>query len=325
MTHLRLVAAALLLALTAPGAHAGTVLDRVRHDGVVRCGGEARPGLMKIGTDGHSAGLLLDLCRAIGAAVLGPDGRFEFHQYESSKSYDAVRNNEDDVFFLSATEMAEEGLTGKVLPGPPVFFETTAVMVSEASPAQHLSDLAGKPICFPIARNGARHLEAWFADHKLDYIRMGFQADVEMNDAYNVQVCKGLAGEITTLAEVGIDGGVNHLKSRILPETLAAFPILAATGTRDAEWAAVVAWAVHTLQRAEVGTTYWRTGGAESLPVEADDLKLPKDWQKRVVGAAGSYADIYQRNLGDGSPYHLPRGPNAAWQNGGILLAPYID
>ena len=102
-------------------------------------------------------------------------------------------------------------------------------------------------------------------------------------------------------------------------------PILAAAGTKDAEWAAVVAWAIHTLQRAEVTTTYWTTGGAKSLPVEADELKLAKDWPQRMVDTVGTYADIYERNLGDGSPYHLPRGPDAAWQNGGILLAPYLD
>lgn len=320
-----LATAMLFTAIAASAAEAGTVLDRVRAEGVVRCGGEPRPGLVEVDKEGHARGLLLDVCRAIAAAVIGPKGRLEFHQYNSSKAFDFARNGVDDVFFLTASEMKEEDLTGKVLPGPPVFIETTAVMVSEASPVQHLEELAGKSICFPIAGNSNRHLEAWFGAHKLDFIRMGYQEEVELNDTYNVQVCKGLSGEVTTLAQTRLDGGINNLKSRILPETLAAFPVLAATSTKDAEWAAVVAWAIHTLERAEVSTTYWTTGGARSLPVEADELKLPKDWQQRMIEASGTYADIYARNLGEGSPYHLPRGLNASWQNGGILLAPYID
>ncbi len=320
-----LPAALLALALGSSTAQAGAVLDRVKAEGVLRCGAEPRPGLVKVEKNGEAHGLLLDVCRAIAAAVIGPTGRLEFHQYTSSKAYDLVRGGTDDVFFLSASEMQEEDLTGKILPGPPVFIETTAVMVAENSPAQHLEDLAGKSICFPIAANSNHHLEAWFGARKLDFIRMGYQEEVELNDTYNVQVCKGLVGEATTLAEVRLDGGVNHLKSRILPEQLAAFPIVAATGTKDAEWAAVVAWAIHTLERAEVASNHWTTGGARSMPVVAEELKLSKDWQQRMIDAVGSYADIYARNLGDGSPYRLPRGPNAAWQNGGILLAPYID
>ncbi|MDR3465460.1 MAG: hypothetical protein P4M07_05915 [Xanthobacteraceae bacterium] len=86
-----------------------------------------------------------------------------------------------------------------------------------------------------------------------------------------------------------------------------------------------MAWAVHTFERTEVATSYWTMGGTRSLPIETDELKLPKGWQKQMVDTVGTYADIYERNLGDGSPCRLPRGPNAAWQNGGILLAPYLD
>jgi general L-amino acid transport system substrate-binding protein len=154
---------------------------------------------------------------------------------------------------------------------------------------------------------------------------MAYQEDVELYDTYNVQVCRGLAGEVTTLSQVRLDGGVNGLRSRILPEPLAAFPILAATGTQDAEWSAIVAWAIHSLLRADVLTAEWAAGGLDSLPIEAPELGLDKDWQKRVVGAAGTYGDIYRRNLGDESPYKLRRGLNAPWQDGGLFIAPYAE
>jgi general L-amino acid transport system substrate-binding protein len=44
-----------------------------------------------------------------------------------------------------------------------------------------------------------------------------------------------------------------------------------------------------------------------------------------VVGAVGTYDVIYRRNLGDGSPYKLPRGLNASWQAGGLVAAPYSE
>jgi len=307
-------------------AHAGIVVDRIKAQGVVRCGGEPRPGLVSVRPDGRAMGLYLDVCRAIAAAVLGPTGRLEFRQYDSSKAYDTVRNGNDDVYFLSGAEILEENLAGKVLPGPPVFYETTAVMVADNSPVHQLADLAGKPICFSLGSNAERHLEGWFAAHHLDFNHMGYQEDVELYDTYNAQVCHGLAAEATTLAEVRLDGGVNHLRSRILPESLATFPILAATGTQDAEWSAIVAWVVHTLVRAELPEAKWAASGLDSLRIPAPELHLDQDWQKRVIGAVGSYGDIYRRNLGEGSPYKLTRGANnASVREGGLLIAPYLD
>ena len=325
MPCIRALAVALLVALQVSAAHAGSVLDRIRAQGVIRCGGEPRPGLVSVRPDGRAMGLFLDICRAIGAAVLGPEGRLEFHQYDSSKAYDAVRNGSDDVYFLSGAEILEEDLAGKVLPGPAVFYETTAVMVADNSPVRQLADLAGKPICFSLGSNAERHLDAWFAAHHLDFNHMGYQEDVELYDTYNVQVCRGLAGEVTTLAEVRLDGGVNHLHSRILPEPLAAFPIVAATGTQDAEWSAIVAWVVQTLVRAEIPAVKWASSGLDSLRIPAAELQLEKDWQQRVVKAVGSYDDIYRHNLGDGSPYKLPRGLNALREDGGLFIAPYLD
>jgi len=57
----------------------------------------------------------------------------------------------------------------------------------------------------------------------------------------------------------------------------------------------------------------------------ARELGLADDWAKRVVGAAGSYADIYARNLGDRSRLKLPRGPNAPAEAGGLFVTPYRE
>ena len=119
---------ALLLSSLASAA-AGPVLDKVKSQGVVRCGAKARPGLLELAQDGKPRGMLVDLCRAIGAAVLGPQGRIAFAAYDAESSYDGVRKGEDDVVFLTGSEILEERLAGSILPGPPVFFETTAVMV----------------------------------------------------------------------------------------------------------------------------------------------------------------------------------------------------
>jgi general L-amino acid transport system substrate-binding protein len=41
-----------------------------------------------------------------------------------------------------------------------------------------------------------------------------------------------------------------------------------------------------------------------------------------VIRAVGNYGQIYDRNLGPGTPLDLPRGQNALWTEGGLLYAP---
>ena len=47
--------------------------------------------------------------------------------------------------------------------------------------------------------------------------------------------------------------------------------------------------------------------------------------EAHVVAAAGTYADIYARNLGDRSRLNLPRGPNAPVEAGGLFVTPYRE
>jgi general L-amino acid transport system substrate-binding protein len=306
-------------------AAAGPILDRIKAQGVLHCGGVERPGLILMEDNGKASGLELDMCRAIASVVLGSNGRLEFRRYDSEKAYAAVRSGADDVSFLTGTEIIDNGLAGKVIPGPTIFNETTAIMVPENSPVHHAEELAGQTICFSLASNAQRHLEAWFAARKLPFVRMGFQEDVEMNDGYTVHYCKGLAGETTTLADTRISGETGLNNHRVLPENLAVFPIMAATGTADGQWAAIVAWTIDTLMRADAPESDWQVGGVNSLRIHAPELGLEEGWQKKLVALVGGYSEMYERNLGAKSPFHLPRGLNAGPVDGGVIVAPYSD
>jgi len=313
------------LIAAATSADAGTVLDRVKARGIVVCGGAERPGLAVPGADGRWSGLEVDICRAVATAVLGSPERMAFHRYETPKNFDAVGRNEDDLYFLTASEISEHDLAGKVAPGQTVFLQSDAVMVNASSKIQHVADLAGDSICYMIASSAERSLEAYFDAVRKDWDHRPFSEDGEMNDTYNVQHCHAVAGEITTLADTRLDRGVNKMISRILPEPLTVFPIMAATGTGDGQWSALVAWTIDTLISAERPDTRWYAGGVRAMPIAAPELGLDKDWQQRVVAAVGDYGVIFERNLGAKSPFKLERGLNANLVNGGALLAPFIE
>jgi general L-amino acid transport system substrate-binding protein len=317
------VSVAIAVSLCSP-AHAGPVIDRIKSSGVIRCGGVPRPGLVGQSTDGSPSGLYLDLCRAIGAALLGPEGRIEFHSYGSDKVFSRVTDGADDLFFLAGSDIADHRLAGAVTLGPAVYFVSTDAMVHGPAPIQRLDDLASKTICFYQGDSAHLNLEAAMAARRLDFVRMGYMEYGELHDAYNSGVCDAQVGESADLAAARLKEH-SAPASRILTEPLATFPVFAATPAGDPRWSSIVAWSIYALQRAELPATPWMAAGLQSLAVEGRDLGLAEDWGKRVVGAAGSYADMYARNLGDGSPLKLPRGPNAPAEVGGLFVTPFRE
>ncbi len=312
-----------VLAVLAPGApaRAGGVLDRVRAQGIVRCGAAERPGFAWAGVDGRIAGLAVDLCRAVAIAVLGPEGRIGFRLYGSSRDYDAVRGGADDLFFLSGAEIAEEKLAPSVLQGATAFIEALSLMVPEASPARRLEDLAGASVCFLVGSGTQRALEAVAEHQHVNFTRLGFEESDEMLDAYNVQRCRAVAGEATQLAQMRLDQGVNHLVSRILPHALALYPILAATGIGDGQWSALVAWVTDAVILADAPQSAWR---GDPFPLPAAALGLREHWREEVIAALGTYGTMLRRDLGEGSALKLPPGPNALWP-AGLLLPPQAE
>ena len=55
-----------------------------------------------------------------------------------------------------------------------------------------------------------------------------------------------------------------------------------------------------------------------------EQLGLTKDWAVRIVKQVGNYGEMFERNVGLGSPLKIERGLNKLWTKGGIQYAPPI-
>ena len=294
----------LALLLLATAAHAAT-LDRIREAGVLRCGGVPRAGLAAPALGGM-AGLEVDLCHALAAAVLGDPARIEFHPYVLNQDFDRLRRGEDAIAFLTGSELLGNSLLDGVVPGPAVFHQTNGVMVPAGSPAQHLADLAGTMVCAEPGTGPERTLLAWFRSRDLPVKFSAWQEEEEMLDAFDVGRCPAVAMDMTALAAERATADSGHA-IRILPEPLSASPILAVTGLDDARWTAIVGWTVQTLQQPD----------AKALPVPGAGLGLAADWQARAL-AGGTLADLVARNVG--RRLGLPAGLDAVWRDGGVVV-----
>jgi general L-amino acid transport system substrate-binding protein len=302
----------LLGAQTLPAS--ATILSRIRAEGILHCGGTVRPGLAFPGPDGHLQGLEVELCRAVATAVLGSGAKIEFHPYLLDQSYDPIRHGTDDLSFLTESEIVEAGLTGMVSPGPPVFFESMAVLVPADSPARHVADLAGQNICAEPGTGAERSIAPWFAARHLPLSYFPFQESDEELDAFYAGRCGAMVNELTNIAAIRVEAETDGHPSRILPELLAAFPILAVTGLADARWSALVGWILQSVMRPQ-----------PAADAVATTFGLAPGWAAAMRRSVGDYDAIFRRTLGSETKLGLPAGQNTLWSEGGLFCPPYSE
>jgi general L-amino acid transport system substrate-binding protein len=102
----------------------------------------------------------------------------------------------------------------------------------------------------------------------------------------------------------------------------------------DEQWATLVKWVLLALVEAEErGIT--RANVRKVLETTADPavqdflgggyakaLGIGPGWVVRVVETVGNYGEMFERNLGSGSPLKIERGLNRLWNQGGLMYSP---
>jgi general L-amino acid transport system substrate-binding protein len=122
----------------------------------------------------------------------------------------------------------------------------------------------------------------------------------------------------------------------ILPERISKEPIAAAVRQGDDEWYDISRWVVFAMIEAEEkGISSQNVD--EMLKSPDPDVKrilgvtpgngkalggLDEKWAYNAVKQVGNYGEIFDRNLGKGSPLKLDRGLNELWTKGGLIYSP---
>jgi general L-amino acid transport system substrate-binding protein len=115
-----------------------------------------------------------------------------------------------------------------------------------------------------------------------------------------------------------------------LPDRFGLEPVTPAYRYGDQIFGLIVDWTVYALIEAEaLGITrdnVAEAGRREDLRAErllgedfatARSLGLAHDWAAKVIATVGNYGEIYERTVG--KPYHLDRGVNRLWTEGGLM------
>ena len=97
----------------------------------------------------------------------------------------------------------------------------------------------------------------------------------------------------------------------------------------DDQWNDIVRWVIYALFEAEEKgitrrtSTRWRSQDDPTIkrmlgvtPGMGKALGLDEKWAYNAIKAVGNYGEIFERNVGEGSPLKLDRGPNNLWTQG---------
>jgi general L-amino acid transport system substrate-binding protein len=313
------------------------VLEVVKATNTLTCGViREEEDYSKADTHGNRAALDRDLCKGLASAVLGDKGKVIFATYPDEPTAIKALNDGKVEVVASATPSFTNTTIFHIAFSPVVFFDGQGFLVNKSLGITNVKELDSKKVCFIDETTNAVHLPLYGAREKINFYPFPFEEQGEMEAAMYTANCAAMTTDITQLANTRARFNGRAKEFVLLPEVITKDPLAVAYRAGDAQWAAVIDWTIAALiQAEESGVT--STNVDKQREVTADPavqlyfskssgmgatLGLDADWATRAVKSVGNYGELYERDLGSGSPLQIPRGMNALWSNGGLIYAP---
>jgi general L-amino acid transport system substrate-binding protein len=319
-----------------PGSGEGR-LARVQDRGELICGvNGSLPGFSFLDESGNNTGFDADYCRAVAAAVLGDPEAVEFRALSTDQRGPALQAGEIDVMMRNTTWTVSRD-TSWGLFAPVTFYDGQAIMVnSTLTDATTIDELEGATVCVQSGTTTELNLTDRLGDAITPLV---FPEIDPTYSAYEEGRCDAVTSDRSQLVarRTAFANPDDHL---ILEEVMSKEPLAPVVPLGDDQWFNIVKWVVFaTIQAEELGITSENVQEmAETTedpvvqrlfgqtPEGADPfdagLGLESDWVVTMIAAVGNYGEIYERNLGPGTPFDLERGLNSLWTDGGLLYAP---
>src|SRR5262245_5776708 len=323
--------AALLLG-AAPAA-AGETVQAVTARGRLNCGvSEGIPGFSEPDARGRWVGLDADFCRAVAAAVLGDPEKVRFLPLKSSTRFPALQAGKIDLLVRNTTwTLTREALLKVQFPAV-LFYDGQAFMVPQGAGIAPPTELRRAPGCVAQGPTHERTPARYFGARGLSVSPLVIDSAAQLAEAFFAGRCQAVTSDASQLAAARLRAPGGPQGYVILPERISKEPLGPVVRDGDGQWVTLVRWVLHALVLAEErGITRASIGAMPLRPIQAKSewlartLGVRDGWLERAVQAVGNYGELFDRNLGEGSPLKLERGPNRPWTQGGLLYAPPLD
>jgi general L-amino acid transport system substrate-binding protein len=330
------LALAMVLASGMQAAGAET-LAAVKDRGELICGANGTlAGFGLPDPQGNWTGFDVEFCRAIAAAIFNDPAKVKFVPLTAKDRFTALQSGEIDVLSRNTTwTMSRDTSLGLDFPGV-TFYDGQGFMVRRALKVSSALELNDASVCVQQGTTSELNLADYFRTNHMGLKTVTFATGEEALKAYESGRCdayttdsSGLYGERQKLAEPSA-----HV---VLPEIISKEPLSPAVRHGDNQWTDIVRWTHYVMIDAEeLGVNKAnvddklksddpetrRLLGVEGQYGEA--LGLTNDWAYRIIKHVGNYGEVFERNVGQGSPLKIVRGLNALWTKGGLQYGPPV-
>jgi general L-amino acid transport system substrate-binding protein len=340
MLRSKTMTVAVVVATTLAGAQtasAASTLDRVRERGFLQCGvNTGLPGFSNADEKGNWTGIDVDICRAIAAAVFGEASKVRYTPLTAKERLTAVQSGEIDVLSRNTTwTLTRDTSLGVNFTGI-TYYDGQGFMVSKGLGVKSALELDGAAVCILAGTTTELNLADYFRTHGMKYEPVVFDTADQTARGFEAGRCDVLTSDQSQLYGLRIKLAEPD-KAVVLPQVISKEPLGPVVRQGDDDWFNIVRWTLFALVNAEeLGVNSNNVDEMKSstnpeiqrlLQQEGSEdsgLGLAKDWIYQVVKQVGNYGEIFERNVGQGSPLKIERGLNALWKDGGLQYAPPI-
>ena len=309
-------------------------LETVRARGYLNCGvGENTPGFSQVNSHGQWSGLEVEFCSALAVAIFGKKDAVKYRALSPTDRFKALQDGEVDILMrATAWTLSRDGDLG-IRFVDVLFYDGQGFLVPRGHAIASVLELSGASICVLPGSSGERSIKEFFNQRKMRFQLVTSDRWEQLAKTYAAGGCTALTGDVSFLANER-----SHLSSPtehvLLPEFITKEPLGPAVRTGDDEWFAIVRWSEMALIAGEeLGLTSANADNMRDsnvldirrfLGLEANlgqSLGLARDWTYQIIKQVGNYGEVFERSLGQGSPFRLERGINNLWTKGGLLYA----
>jgi general L-amino acid transport system substrate-binding protein len=345
MKHLKtLVAGIALVAGMSTAAHAASTLESVKAAGKLKCG--VTTGLAGFGAPndkGEWAGLDIDLCKGIAAAIFGDPSKVEYKPLSAEQRFTALQSGEVDVLARNSTWTLSRDSQLALDFVAVNYYDGQGFMVRKDLGISSAKELKGATVCVQEGTTTEKNLGDFDKANSLGMQPVKFKESDQARSAYDEGRCDAYTTDASGLAaeRTGLKSPADNV---ILPEIISKEPLGPVVRHGDSQWADIVRWSHFAMiigeekgiTSANVDDVKAKNAeGAEGADAETqrflgitdkmgEGLGIGNDWAYNILKQVGNYGEAFERNVGKNTPLGLERGLNALWTQGGLQYAPPV-
>jgi general L-amino acid transport system substrate-binding protein len=281
-------------------------------------------------------GLDVDVCRGIAAAIFNDANKVKFVPLSAKDRFTALQSGEVDVLARNTTWTSSRDTSlGLNFTGVD-YYDGQGFLVRKALKVNSALELNGASVCVQQGTTTELNLADYFRAHNMQLKSVTFATANEAIKAYDAGRCDSYTTDASGLyaERLRLANPDDHI---ILPEIISKEPLGPVVRHGDDQWFDIVKWVLFAqINAEELGIT--QANVDEMVKSTNPDIKrfvgtegnygeqlgLTKDWAVHIIKLVGNYGEMFERNVGSGSPLKIDRGLNKLWNKGGVQYAPPI-